>query len=419
MDRLFIQGGVPLRGTVTISGAKNAALPLMAASLLANSPVTLHSVPSLMDVDTMMMVLHQVGADVVRQGDTLIIDPANFNVAEAPYDLVRKMRASIYVLGPMVSRLKKAKVSMPGGCVIGRRPIDLHLKGLECLGARVEVSHGYIMVDNPGLKGGKFSLEGPFGSSVGATCNTIMAAVTAEGQTIIHGAAKEPEVCDMIDLLNEMGARIETEDSTVVIDGVPELHGAEHTIIPDRIEAGTYMVAGGISRGDVTIKNCHLPHMEGVVSKLKEIGVEVEPVVGGARVRCVNGNLKPTNIRTLPYPGFPTDLQAQFTALLCLIKGNSTVTESIYPERFMHIAELARMGAEISLFSSTATVCGVESLQAAPVMATDLRASAALILAALAAKGTTEILRVYHIDRGYEHIEKKLAGLGARISREE
>jgi UDP-N-acetylglucosamine 1-carboxyvinyltransferase len=419
MDKLSVEGGIPLKGTVTISGAKNAALPLMAASLLADSPVTLKGVPSLMDVDTMMLVLHMVGADVVRKGDTLIIDPANFNVPEAPYDLVRKMRASIYVLGPMVSRLKKAKVSMPGGCVIGRRPIDLHLKGLESLGARVEVSHGYIMVENPGLKGSKFSLEGPFGSSVGATCNTIMAAVLAEGKTVIHGAAKEPEVRDMIDLLNEMNAQIESEDSIITIEGVKNLHGVEHTIIPDRIEAGTYMVAAGITRGDVTIKNCHLPHLESVISKLKEIGVEVEPVVGGARVRCANGNLKPTNIRTLPYPGFPTDLQAQFTALLCLIKGNSTVTESIYPERFMHIAELARMGAEISLFSSTATVCGVDDLQAAPVMATDLRASAALILAALAAKGSTEILRVYHIDRGYEHIEKKLEGLGARIYREE
>ncbi len=419
MDRLFIEGGAPLRGSVTISGAKNAALPLMAASLLANSPVTLHDVPSLMDVDTMMMVLHQVGADVVRKGDTLVIDPANFNVAEAPYDLVRKMRASIYVLGPMVAKLKRAKVSMPGGCVIGRRPIDLHLKGLESLGGRVEVSHGYIVVENPGLKGAKFSLEGPFGSSVGATCNTIMAAVLAEGQTVIHGAAKEPEVMDMIDLLNEMGAHIETMDSTVIIDGVRELHGAEHTIIPDRIEAGTYMVAAAITRGDIILKNCHLPHMESVVSKLREIGVEVEPVVAGARCRSANGYQKPTNIRTLPYPGFPTDLQAQFTALLCLISGNSTVTESIYPERFMHIAELARMGAEISLFSSTATVCGVKSLLAAPVMATDLRASAALILAALAAQGTTEILRVYHIDRGYEHIERKLEGLGARITREE
>jgi len=419
MDRLFIEGGAPLRGSVTISGAKNAALPLMAASLLANSPVTLYGVPSLMDVDTMMMVLHQVGADVVRQGETLIIDPANFNIAEAPYDLVRKMRASIYVLGPMVARLKKAKVSMPGGCVIGRRPIDLHLKGLESLGARVDISHGYILVENPGLKGAKFSLEGPFGSSVGATCNTIMAAATAKGQTLIHGAAKEPEVRDMIDLLSEMGARIETQDSTIIIDGVPELHGAEHTIIPDRIEAGTYMAAAAITSGDIILKNCHLPHMESVVGKLREIGVEVEPVVAGARCRRSNCNMKPTNIRTLPYPGFPTDLQAQFTALLCLISGNSTVTESIYPERFMHIAELARMGAEISLFSSTATICGVNGLMAAPVMATDLRASAALILAALAAKGTTEILRVYHIDRGYEHIEKKLAGLGAKIYREE
>ena len=419
MDRLLIEGGVPLRGTVEISGAKNAALPLMAASLLANSPVTLHDVPSLMDVDTMMLVLHTVGADVLRKGNTLVIDPGNFNVAEAPYNLVRKMRASIYVLGPMVAKLKKAKVSMPGGCVIGRRPIDLHLKGLESLGARVKLSKGYIMVENPGLKESTFSLAGPSGSSVGATCNTLMAAVTAQGRTVIHGAAKEPEVRDLIDLLNEMGAEIEAEDSTITIQGVKELHGAEHAIIPDRIEAGTYMVASAITGGDIIIKGCHLPHMEIVVSKLRELGIEVEPVVGGARCRCNNnGNLKPINIRTLPYPGFPTDLQAQFSALLSIIEGNSTVTETIYPERFMHIAELERMGAEISLFSSTATICGVEKLQAAPVMATDLRASAALILAALAAKGETEILRVYHIDRGYEHIEKKLAGLGAKISRE-
>jgi len=419
MDRLLVEGGIPLKGNVKISGAKNAALPLMAASLLANSPVSLHNVPNLMDVDTMMLVLHMVGADVVRKGDTLIIDPANFDNPEAPYDLVRKMRASIYVLGPMVARLKQARVSMPGGCVIGRRPIDLHLKGLEALGANVDVSHGYIVVKNPGLKGAEFSLEGPFGSSVGATCNTIMAAVKAEGHTIIHGVAKEPEVRDLVDFLNEMGAQIEAHDSTVSIEGVSELKGVEHAIIPDRIEAGTYMAAAAITKGNVVLKGCHLPHMESVVSKLKEVGVDVEPVVGGARCYCNNGKLAPTNIRTLPYPGFPTDLQAQFTAFLSLIPGNSTVTESIYPERFMHIAELARMGAEISLFSSTATVCGVKNLMAAPVMATDLRASAALILAALAAEGTTEILRVYHIDRGYEHIEKKLAGIGARISREE
>jgi len=418
MDSLIVEGGAPLRGAVEISGAKNAALPLMAASLLADSPVTLHNVPSLMDVDTMMLVLHTVGADVIRKGNTLVIDPSNFNIPEAPYNLVRKMRASIYVLGPMVARLKKAKVSMPGGCVIGRRPIDLHLRGMESLGAVVDVSHGYIVVDNPGLKGARFSLEGPNGSSVGATCNTLMAAVLGEGKSVIHGVAREPEVRDLVDLLNEMGARIEAQDSTITVEGVRELHGVEHSIIPDRIEAGTYMAAAAITRGDVILKNCHLPHMEAVVGKLREIGLEVEPVVGGARCRCNNGLLKPTNIRTLPYPGFPTDLQAQFTAFLSLIEGNSTVTETIYPERFMHIAELARMGAEISLFSATATVCGVKNLSAAPVMATDLRASAALILAALAATGKTEILRVYHIDRGYEHIEKKLAGLGARIHRE-
>ena len=417
MDRLIVEGGVPLKGTVTLSGAKNAALPLLAASLLADSPVTLKNVPSLMDVDTMMHVLSTLGADVVRDKSKLIIDPTNFNVAEAPYDLVRKMRASIYVLGPMVGRLKEARVSLPGGCVIGRRPVDLHIKGLECLGAEVDVSHGYINVKNPGLKGAEFSLMGASGSSVGATCNTVMAAVTAEGKTTIHGAAKEPEVLNLLEFLRAMGAGIEIQGSTITIEGVKKLHGVEHEIIPDRIEAGTYMAAAAITGGDVTLKGCHLPHMEEVVSKLREIGVIVEPVVGGARCR-VNGHLHPTSIRTMPYPGFPTDLQAQFTALLSLINGDSTVTETIYPERFMHIAELERMGAEISLYGATATVIGVDKMTGAPVMATDLRASAALILAALAAEGETEILRVYHIDRGYERIEEKLAALGAGIKRE-
>ncbi len=419
MDRFIVEGGNPLRGVVKISGAKNSTLPLMAASLLANSPVTLRHIPSLMDVDTMMLVLHTLGADVVREGDTLVIDPANFNVSKAPYDLVRKMRASIYVLGPMVTRLKRADVSMPGGCVIGRRPINLHLKGLEALGAQVKVSPGgYINVENPGLKGSEFSLEGPNGSSVGATCNTMMAAVCAEGRTIIHGAAKEPEVRDLADFLNEMGAHIEVQDSTITIEGVRELHGTEHTIIPDRIEAGTYMIAAAITGGDIILKGCHLPHLEALVSKLREIGVEVEPIVGGARCRSNNGRLRATNIRTLPYPGFPTDLQAQFTVLLALADGESTITETVFPERFIHIAELARMGAEISLYSATATICGRAKLMGAPVMASDLRASAALILAALAAEGETEILRVYHIDRGYEHIEKKLTVLGAKIHRE-
>lgn len=417
MDQFIVEGGVPLRGVVPISGAKNATLPIMAASLLANSPVTLNNVPALMDIDSMMLMLHHVGADVVRNRDSLVIDPTRFNVAEAPYDLVRKMRASFYVLGPMVAKLKKAKVSLPGGCVIGSRPVDLHIKGLEALGAKVKVEGGYVIVDKPRLKPATFSLEGPSGSSVGATCNTLMAAVFIEGRTIIHGAAKEPEVMDLVDFLNEMGAKITVQDSTITIEGVKELHGTEHTIIPDRIEAGTYMVAAAITRGDLTIKGCHLPHMEIVVSKLREIGLEVEPVVGGARCRFANGRQSPINIRTLPYPGFPTDLQAQFSALLSVTKGDSTITETIYPERFMHVAELSRMGADISLYRATATIGGVEKLQGAPVMATDLRASAALILAALASEGKTEILRVYHIDRGYEHIEKKLEAVGARIRR--
>ncbi|HOE62894.1 MAG TPA: UDP-N-acetylglucosamine 1-carboxyvinyltransferase [Candidatus Sumerlaeota bacterium] len=417
MDQFIVEGGVPLRGVVPISGAKNATLPIMAASLLANSPVTLRNVPALMDIDSMMRMLHHVGADVVRDKDSLVIDPTRFNVAEAPYDLVRKMRASFYVLGPMVAKLKKAKVSLPGGCVIGRRPVDLHIKGLEALGAKVKVEGGYVIVDKPKLKPAIFSLEGPSGSSVGATCNTLMAAVFIEGRAVIHGAAKEPEVMALVDFLNEMGAKIEVQDSTITIEGVKELHGTEHTIIPDRIEAGTYMVAAAITRGDLTIKGCHLPHMEVVVSKLREIGLEVEPVVGGARCRFANSRQSAINIRTLPYPGFPTDLQAQFSSLLALTKGESTITETIYPERFMHVAELSRMGAEISLYRATATICGVDKLQGAPVMATDLRASAALVLAALAAEGKTEILRVYHIDRGYERLEKKLEAVGARIRR--
>ncbi|HPB30384.1 MAG TPA: UDP-N-acetylglucosamine 1-carboxyvinyltransferase [Candidatus Sumerlaeota bacterium] len=418
MDRLLIEGGRPLKGQVQISGAKNAALPVLAASLLADSPVTIKNVPNLMDVDTMMHVLSSVGADVVRDQDTLYIDPRGFNVAEAPYNLVRKMRASIYVMGPMIARLKMARISVPGGCVIGLRPINLHLFGMEQLGAKVVQSHGYINLENQGMKGAEFSLEGPSGSSVGATCNVMMAAVLAEGRTVIHGAAREPEVMDLVDFLRAMGASIEAQSGVITIEGVKSLHGTEYSIIPDRIEAGTYMVAAAITRGDIILRGCHLPHMETVVQKLREIGVIVEPVVGGARCRCdPNQKLNPINIRTLPYPGFPTDLQAQFMALLTLIEGNSTITETIYTERFMHVSELSRMGANISLFGATATVLGVKELTSAPVMATDLRASATLILAALSAKGETEILRVYHIDRGYERIEEKLAGLGATIRR--
>ena len=417
MDRIYIRGGKRLSGVVEINGAKNAVLPLMVASLLSNEPSTLFNIPNLNDVDTMKMVLEELGAKITRKGNSLTIDPSGFNEYEAPYEMVRKMRASVYVMGPMLAKLHQARVSLPGGCAIGPRPIDLHLKGFEALGTKIILSHGYILAENKSPTGADVSLEGARGSSVGATCNVLMLAVLSKGKTTLRGAAKEPEVIELCNFLNKMGARVSgMETDTIIVEGVDKLSGAEYTVVPDRIEAGTYMVAAAITRGNVLIKNCRLDHIVAVISKLREIGVTVIPEASGARV-IVENELKPVSIRTLPYPGFPTDMQAQFMALLSLVNGESRITETIYPERFIHASELLRMGADINVINGTAIVRGVDHLSGAPVMASDLRASAALVLAGLSARGETEILRVYHIDRGYEKIEEKLAALGAEIER--
>lgn len=417
MDRIRINGAKPLYGEVSISGSKNAALPMMTAALLADSPCVIHNIPRLRDIDTMANMLRFVGAEVEQKDDTLFIDPRNFNHAEAPYDMVRKMRASIYVLGPMLAKLRRARVSMPGGCVIGQRPIDIHIRGIKALGAEVTMEPGYINTNGEHLHGGAVSLEGPFGSSVGATCNMVMVAVLTPGTTILRGAAREPEVVDLVEFLNSMGARIKGAGSSkITIEGVDSLHGAEYSIIPDRIEAGTFMIAFAITKGEGIIKGCDADHLDAVITKIEEMGVRVDKMPEGLKI-SIPGEFQPLTIRTAPYPGFPTDMQAQFTALLSLIKGKSIVTDTIFQERYIHCAELRRMGADLMISGGSVYINGVEKLGGAPVMASDLRASAALVLAGLAAEGTTEILRVYHIDRGYEQIEKKLQKIGADIVR--
>ncbi len=417
MDRIRIQGGNSLCGEVEISGSKNATLPIMVAALLGETASEIRNVPQLRDVDTMANMLRYVGAEVTQEGDVLHIDPAGFNVAEAPYDMVRKMRASIYVLGPMLARLRKAKVSMPGGCVIGPRPIDIHIRGIKALGADVNLEPGYVNASGEHLRGGEVSLEGPSGSSVGATCNVMMVAALTPGTSILRSAAREPEVVDLADFLNAMGANIEGAGSTTItVNGVDALHGAEYSIIPDRIEAGTFLSAAAITGGETVIKKCLPEQLEAVITKIQEIGVPVETNDTTIKVSPAE-RFHPIAIRTLPYPGFPTDMQAQFMALLALVKGESTITETIFPKRFMHCAELRRMGVDIKVTNGTAHITGVDSIGGAPVMASDLRASAALVLAGLAAKGETEILRVYHIDRGYERIEEKLQKIGAEIIR--
>ncbi|MCX7716801.1 MAG: UDP-N-acetylglucosamine 1-carboxyvinyltransferase [Candidatus Sumerlaeaceae bacterium] len=418
MERIIIQGGRRLEGRVSVSGSKNATLPLMAAALLADSPSVITNVPELRDIQTMADVLRSLGAAVSFSANTLTIDPAGFANTEAPYDIVRKMRASIYVMGPMLGRLHRAKVSLPGGCAIGPRPIDLHLKGFEALGARIQLEHGYVIANAESLRGADFNLLGASGSSVGATCNVLMAAVMAEGESVIHGAACEPDVVELIHFLSRMGASIEgAGTSTLRIAGGKALHGVEHRVIADRIEAGTFMTAAAITRSCIVIENAPLHHMEATTAKLAEIGVAIEPADGGVAVRGDTGNFRPTSITTGVYPGFATDMQAQFMALLATVPGTSIIRETIYVDRFMHAAELNRMGANIRVLSGVATVEGVERLSGAPVMASDLRASAALVIAGLAAEGTTIVNRIYHIDRGYEHIERKLRAVGAAIAR--
>ena len=420
MDSIEIIGGSKLGGEVEIGGAKNAALPIMAAALLAPGRSVIGRVPRLRDIETMLQIFRHLG---VRCGWTgphaLEIDAADLQDCAAPYELVRKMRASVLVLGALLGRLGKARVSVPGGCVIGPRPIDLHLKGLEGLSARVGIEHGYVDARADRLRGGEIYLGGRFGSSVGATCNVLLAAVLASGKTTIIGAACEPEVVDLAGFLNRMGARISGAGSPrVTVEGVKELRPAEYEVIPDRIEAGTYLIAAALAGGEVVLRGGRADHLDAPIERLKMMGVEVARRGELISVRR-EGQLSPVDITTLPYPGFPTDLQAQMMALLSTAAGISVIIEKVYPERFMHIAELNRLGAGIALEGAAAIVRGGRRLSGAEVMASDLRASAALILAGLVAEGKTVVRRIYHLDRGYEKMDEKLTALGAKIKRVE
>jgi UDP-N-acetylglucosamine 1-carboxyvinyltransferase len=414
MDRIVITGGNRLRGEVRISGAKNSALPILASTILGGGECVITNVPRVADVLTMGKLLGIFGATVSHEGNRAVIKADVIDSTEAPYDLVKTMRASVLTLGPLVARWGQAKVSLPGGCAIGSRPVNLHLAGLAKLGADISLEHGYITAKAKRLKGARIYCDTP---TVTGTENLMMAASLAEGTTVLENAAKEPEIVDLADFLKKRGARIEGAGTDVLtIEGVRELQGGEHEVIPDRIEAGTFLAAGAITGGDVTITHCRPAHLEAILMKLREAGAEVS--VEKERVRITAPKrLKGTDIRTLPYPGFPTDMQAQMAALMCLAEGTSVVTETVFESRFMHVEELRRMGADIRVEGNRLVVTGRQSLTGAPVMASDLRASAGLILAGLAADGATEVQRVYHLDRGYERIEEKLRDLGAKIER--
>jgi UDP-N-acetylglucosamine 1-carboxyvinyltransferase len=420
MDTFRIEGPVRLSGTVTVNGSKNAALPIMAAAILASGKTVVKSAPRLSDIAVFSELLGSLGCKAAREGNgDLSIESSTIEKPVGEYDIVRKMRAGICILGPLLARCGRAMVSMPGGCAIGYRPVDIHLRGLEGLGAKIRLENGYIVAEAPrGLVGGEIFLGGPFGSTVLGTANVMMAATLAKGTTVIESAACEPEVSDLANCLNKMGAKVSGVGSPrLVIEGVKRLHPVSYEVIPDRIEAGTFMIAAAITQGCLHIQNCRLQDLMAVVDKLRHIGVTVEPENSGCIVACP-GQVKPADITTQPYPGFPTDLQAQFMALLALADGNSIIIEKIFPDRFMHVAELARMAANLRKEGSAVIISGVKKLVAAPVMASDLRASAALVLAGLAAEGTTIVNRVYHIDRGYEKIEQRLNPVGANIIRE-
>jgi len=414
VDKIVVAGGKRLAGAVDISGAKNAALPMMAATILASGESTLLNVPHLKDVSTFSDVLRVLGARVKREGNSLIIDTSSIEHLEAPYELVRTMRASIYVLGPLLARFGQARVSLPGGCAWGPRPVNLHLKILEEMGAHVEIQHGYIMARAGKLQGALIDFDV---SSVGATANAMMAASLASGNTLLRNAAREPEIEALGQMLSSMGASVSGAGSgTVEIQGAKTLRAVRERIIPDRIEAGTYMVATAMTGGKVTLRRARADHLGAVIDKMAEAGVTIRQEAGNLVVEGPT-SLVPVNVTTSPYPGFPTDMQAQFMALLSLAQGTSVITETIFPDRFTHVPELRRLGVKVTLDANVAKITGVKRLSGAPVMASDLRASAALVLAALVAQGETEILRVYHIDRGYERIEEKLRGLGAEIQR--
>ena len=419
MDSLLIKGGVKLCGEVSVSGAKNACLPMFAAALLTDEKCILKNVPNLSDVRFMAQIIRELGAEVENPSDGVWEIHAKNISHIAPYELVRKMRASICLLGPLSARLRKAEVSLPGGCVIGARPVDLHIKGMRALNCKVEIERGYICVDASKVRGSLIFLGGRFGSTVTGTANVLMASVMAPGTTVIENAACEPEIADLCKLLTAMGAIIEGIGSpTITITGVPRLGGASHTVLPDRIEAGTWLVAAAATRGKVLVRGAQKKYLSSLLDILEraECPYEVKSA-SSIYIDASNIKLKPIEAVTLPYPGFPTDLQAQICALMTQAEGISIITERIYPERFMHVPELARMGANISREGPSAIICGKTKLSGAPIMAADLRASAALVIAALAAKGQTHIHRIYHLDRGYDSIDKKLQTLGAKIER--
>jgi len=418
MERIIVKGGKKLSGSVRVSGSKNAALPVIAAALLADGACRLVNAPQVKDIQTMCQMVEILGGRTKREKDVLVIDSSGFSCRPAPYDLVCTMRASVYVLAPLLSRFRKARVALPGGCAIGLRPIDQHLKGLEALGAKVKVEHGYIQAEAAqGLSGSEIYLDV---ASVGATVNILLAAVLAKGRTVLDHAACEPEIVNLAEFLKAMGARIQgAGTSRILIEGVKSLTPVAYEIIPDRIEAATLAIAVALTQGEALIEEFPLTHLAALEQKLSAAGVELQSESGSAvRVKCKNDELLPIDIVTLPYPGFPTDLQAQWMALMCRAAGRSVITESIWENRFMHVAELKRMGANIRIEGNNALIRGGRALSGAPVMASDLRASAALILAGLVAEGETSISRIYHLDRGYEKLEDKLAALGAEIRRE-
>ncbi len=416
MDKLQIRGGVPLDGEVRISGAKNAALPILAAALLADEPVTIGNVPHLKDVTTMIELLGRMGASVtVDERMRVEVDPTTTNETSAPYELVKTMRAAILVLGPLVAKYGRADVSLPGGCAIGARPVNIHVAGLQAMGAEVHIENGYIRARAGRLQGARIVMDTV---TVTGTENLMMAACLAEGQTILENAAREPEIVDLALFLIAMGAKITGHGTdTIVVEGVERMHGTHYEVLPDRIEAGTYLVAGAITGGRVRARNARAEHLDAVLGKLTEAGAEVIRGEGFVEVNMHGRRPRAVDIRTAPHPGFPTDMQAQFAALDTVADGVGTIVETIFENRFMHLLEMRRMGAEIRLEGNTAIIKGVPRLTAAPVMATDLRASASLVIAGLVAEGTTDVERIYHIDRGYECIEEKLAGLGAQIRR--
>ncbi len=425
MEKLILEGGKPLYGEVNISGAKNAALPLISATLLAPGKHILHNAPDLRDTRTILKLLENLGISWERRGSTLIIDSTNLTFSEASYELVKTMRASVLVLGPLLARLGRAKVSLPGGCAIGARPIDFHIKGFELLGATCKLEYGYVdaRIDDR-LRGSVIYFDIP---SVTGTENLLMAATLAEGTTVLKNAAKEPEVGNLIDMLTSMGAKIEGKDTDkLIIHGVEQLYATESEIIPDRIEAGTYLIAVAATGGEATIKNCDPSHLPALLEKLREVGLEINESKRAIHIRCSGRTLEDpvlnsVDIKTMPYPGYPTDLQAQIMALMALSSDVSVINETIFENRFMHVAELRRMGADISVDGHTAVVKGngLNALFGAPVMATDLRASSSLVIAGLAASGRTEISRIYHLERGYEKLVEKLTGLGASVWKEQ